>query len=228
MPSLEQARAWYRDADPVHDFAHVLRVYRTAEQLALEEGADLEIVRAAALLHDAQGSAPPGRPAAHHNQKSSGAGGEGVERASHHHSSAEFAARVLAAEGWPAERIAAVQHCIRAHRFRDQTEPPATLEAKILFDADKLDVLGAIGVARAVAYAALDGQPFYAEPSPQFLESGVAAPGEPHSSYHEYLFKLRKIKDRLFTATARRMAEGRDAYLAGFYRRLAAEMRGEM
>ncbi len=228
MPSPEQARSWYRDADAVHDFAHVMRVYRTAERLATEEGADLEIVRAAALLHDAQGSAPPGSLASNKDQNSSGAGEEGVERASHHHSSAEFAGEVLAEEGWPAERIAAVQHCIRAHRFRDQSEPPATLEAKILFDADKLDVLGAIGVARAVAYAALDGQPFYEEPSQGFLESGVHAPGEPHSSYHEYLFKLRKIKDRLFTSTARRMAVGRDAYLAEFYARLAAEIHGEM
>jgi uncharacterized protein len=213
MPTVEQARTWYLEADPVHDFAHVMRVYRTAERLAAQEGADLEIVRAAALLHDAQGSAP---------------GGEGVERASHHHSSAEFAGEVLAAEGWPAARIAAVQHCIRAHRFRDLSEPPATLEAKIIFDADKLDVLGAIGVARVVAYAALDGQPFYAEPSQGFLESGVQAPGEPHSAYHEYLFKLRKIKDRLFTSTARRLAENRDAYLAEFFIRLAAEMRGEI
>jgi uncharacterized protein len=66
------------------------------------------------------------------------------------------------------ERIAAVQHCIRAHRFRDDREPPQTLEAKILFDADKLDVLGAIGAARTIAYAVLDGQPVYAEPSPRF------------------------------------------------------------
>ena len=216
MPTPEQAQFWYRDADPVHDFAHVMRVYRMAERLAAEEGADLEIVRAAALLHDAQGSAPPGD------------GGEGAERASHHHTSAEFAGQVLAAEGWRPERIAAVQHCIRSHRFRDASEPPATLEAKILFDADKLDVLGAIGAARTVAYAALDGQPFYTEPSQRFIETGTPEPGEPHSSYHEYIFKLRKIKDRLFTPTARRLAEERDAYLAGFYARLAAEMRGEI
>ena len=128
MPTLEQARTWYTDADPVHDFSHVERVYRMAEKISAAEGADVEIVRAAALLHDVEGSAP-----------------EGAGRASHHHESAEFAAEVLQAEGWPAERIAAVQHCIRAHRFRDRSEPPATLEAQVLFDADKLDVLGAIG-----------------------------------------------------------------------------------
>jgi uncharacterized protein len=213
VPTIEQAREWYRGADAVHDFDHVLRVYRMAERLAREEGGDLEIVRAAALLHDAEGSAP---------------GGEGEERASHHHASAQFAGQVLAAEGWPAERIAAVQHCIRAHRFRDRTEPPATIEAKILFDADKLDVLGAIGVARVVAYSALDGQPFYAQPSEAFLQTGQEEPGEPHSSYHEYLFKLRKVHDRLFTPTARALAAGRDAYLADFYARFEAESRGEI
>ncbi len=210
MPSLEQARAWYVEADAVHDFSHVERVYRMAERLAQAEGADLEIVRAAALLHDALGTTP------------------GAEvRANHHHSSAEFAAEVLAGEGWPAERIAAVQHCIRAHRFRDNREPPATPEAKVLFDADKLDVLGAIGVARAVAYATLAGEPVYAEPSARFLQSEEKEPGEPHSTYHEYLFKLSKVKDRLFTATARSIAEGRDAYLQQYYAQLRAELNGE-
>ena len=209
MPTIEQARAWYRASDPVHDFDHVLRVYNLAERLALAEGADLEIVHAAALLHDAQGSTP-GADA----------------RAVHHHSSAEFAGLVLRAENWPDERIAAVQHCIRAHRYRDTREPPASIEAKVLFDADKLDVLGAIGVARVIAYASLAGQPFYAEPSQQFLQTGQEAPGEPHSAYHEYLFKLSKIKDRLFTQPARQMAAARDVYLAEFFQRLQDELQG--
>jgi uncharacterized protein len=211
MPTIEQARKWYADADPVHDFEHVMRVYRMAERLAKEEGADLDTVHAAALLHDAEGSAP---------------GSE--TRKSHHHQSADFARQVLAAEGWPEERIAAVQHCIRAHRFRSDGETPQTIEAKVLFDADKLDVLGAIGAARTIAYAALNHQPFYAEPSQRFQERGEKEPGEPHSSYHEYLFKLRKIKDRLFTPAARTIATERDTYLENFFIRLAAEISGEM
>ena len=55
MPNLESARAWYGDSDPVHNFGHILRVYRMAGKIALAEGADLDIVRAAALLHDALG-----------------------------------------------------------------------------------------------------------------------------------------------------------------------------
>ncbi len=118
MPTIEQARPWYNNADAVHDFDHVLRVYFMVEHLAREEGADLEIVRAAALLHDSVGTTP---------------GSE--ERAEHHLASAEFAADILSKEGWPIERIQAVQHCIRAHRYRDDREPPGTIEAMILFDA---------------------------------------------------------------------------------------------
>ncbi len=66
------------------------------------------------------------------------------------------------------------------------------------------------------------------EPSQHFLDTGEKEPGEPHSAYHEYLFKLCKIKDVLFTNAAREIAEERDAYLADFFRRYAAESRGEM
>lgn len=208
MPTIAQARAWYTDADPVHDFEHVLRVYRMAERIAQAERADLDIVRAAALLHDAEGAAP-GRES----------------RADHHHASAEFAARVLASEGWTPERIAATQHCIRAHRYRG-TEKPETLEAQILFDADKLDVLGAIGVARVIGYASLAGEPFYEEPSQQFLETGKEVEGESHSAYHEHLFKLRKVRDRMFTVTARKIAEERLKYLDEFFERLIDEWNG--
>lgn len=213
MPTIDQAHHWYPDLDPVHGFDHVLRVYRMAERLALVEGADVEIVHAAALLHDAEGSAT--------------AGGE-IGRSNHHHASSEFARQVLEAENWPPERIAAVQHCIRAHRFRDNSEPPQSLEAKILFDADKLDVIGAIGIVRTVAFDIVVGQPVYSEPSQLFLSTGEKESGEPHSSYHEYLFKLSRIKDRLFTTAARAIAEERHQFMAEFFTRLAAEERGEL
>ncbi len=132
MPTLEQARYWYTADDPVHGFDHILRVYRLAERLAGLEGADLEIVKAAVLLHDASL--------------------ETHVRGEHQVAGAEFARRVLEDEGWGEPRIQAVQHCIRAHRFRDDSEQPETIEAQVLFDADKLDAIGAIGVARAVAY----------------------------------------------------------------------------
>ena len=212
MPTIEQARTWYTDSDPVHDFDHILRVYKMAERLALAEGADLEIVRAAALLHDAEGShlADP------------------AKRATHQFASADFAAGVLSAEGWHAERIAAVQHCIRAHRFRDTSEPPHTLEAQILFDADKLDAIGAVGIARVIAYSARTPRPFYAPPSEQFLRTGEKEAGEPHTSYHEHLFKLSKLKERIYTKTGRAIAQERHQYLDDFFKRLIAEWNGEL
>lgn len=211
MLTLEGARSWYPEVDPVHGFDHIERVYRMAEKLALMEGADLEIVLAAALLHDSRGSDP-----------TSG------ERMSHHEASAFFAEQVLREEGWPEEKIRAVQHCIRAHRYRGEAEnAPQTIEAKVLFDADKLDVLGAVGVARTIGYAVQAGQPIFAEPSELFVETGVKVSGEPHSSYHEYLFKLRKVKDRLFTQSARHIAEARDAFLREFYEQLKAEIKAE-
>ena len=209
MPSIEQARPWYPQNDPVHGFEHILRVYRMAEHLAQAEGAELEIVRAAALLHDATGP------------------GVGETRAGHQHASAAFAGQILSAEGWPAEQIAAVQHCIRAHRFRDLSEQPETLEAQVLFDADKLDAIGAIGIYRGVAYAVLDDQNLYSLPSDSFLAAGQKLPEEAHTPYHEYLFKLSKLKDRLFTSTARQLAAGRHRLMEIFFEQLLAELNSE-
>jgi uncharacterized protein len=213
MLDINLARSWYPENDAVHGFDHVLRVYAMAEKIAAAEGADLEIVGAAALLHDAT---PP-----------EDAGLELSEaRAAHQHISAAFAGQILTAQGWAPERIAAVQHCIRAHRFRDRNEPPNTLEARVLFDADKLDAIGTIGAARAVAYAAQAGQPAYAPISSEFLEYGLRQPGEAHSAYHEFLFKLRKIQERLYTPSAQHIAESRCLAMAEFFVRLEQENLG--
>ena len=212
MITVEEAKSWYEGADEVHSFEHVLRVKAMAERIGRVEGADLEIIEAAAYLHDSRGASP--------------AEG-GKERKEHHIASAEFAGEILASKGWSQERIEAVQHCIRAHRFRHNGERPESLEAQCLFDADKLDVLGAVGAARTIAYAVLAGQPVYAQPSQHFLETGEKEPGEPHSSYHEYLFKLRKVKDQLFTRTGRAIAQERHLFLERFYEQLIAEYRGE-
>ena len=130
MPTIESARAFYTAADS-STTDHILRVLALAERVGRVEGADLEIVQAAVLLHDASGATP---------------GAEG-ERASHHEVSAAFAGEVLgprAGRMTAAPRRAALR--IRAHRFRGDAAP-RTLEAKVLFDCDKLDVLGAIGAA---------------------------------------------------------------------------------
>ncbi len=215
MISIELARAWYSDKDAVHGWDHVLRVVRLAERLARAEGADVEIVRTAALLHDLPEDACMDSSSGH-------------ARSDHERSAADFAAAFLEQQGWNAERIDAVRHCIRAHRFRYQEEEPRSLEARVLFDADKLDAIGAIGVARAIAYAVQSGQPIYAPPSKRFLDQGEREADEPHSAYHEFLFKLRNIQPRLYTASARQLAHERHTFMQAYFARLADEWHGRL
>lgn len=220
MPSIETARFWYPNNDPVHGFDHILRVYHMAERLAEAEGADIEIVRAAALLHDVEGSQ---QPVLRENEGSAISG----QRKTHQHAAAEFARQTLQAEGWPEARIQAVEDCIRAHRFRDEREQPRTIEAQVLFDADKLDAIGAIGAARAISYALIAGQPIHATASQQFRKTGIKEPGEPHTPYHEHLFKLCKLKERMFTSSGRALAEERHHFLEAFFEQWQAELRAE-
>jgi uncharacterized protein len=210
MLTIEKARRYYAASDPVHDFDHILRVLALVERIGALEGADMEILRTATLLHDASGATP----------------GE-AGRQEHHLASAEVARAVLAEEGWPPDRVEAVLHCIRAHRFRS-TEAPQSLEARILFDCDKLDVLGAIGVARVVAYAALAGEPLTGEPSAKFKATRQKEPGEPHTPYHEFLFKLSRVKGQLHLSSTRAVAEERHQYIADYFDRLAREVMGEI
>ena len=197
MPTIEEARGFYPDDDPVHGFSHILRVYRLCERIGKQENADLTIVRAAALLHDVEGDVDV--------------------REEHHLAAARFAEKTLIMEGWSEEAIKAVVHCIRAHRFRDNSEIPQTLEAQVLFDADKIDAIGAVGVARAVAYAVRAGMDVYAPPSDLYLSSGKYEPGESQTVAHEYLFKLRHIKDRLFTLSGRSLAAERHELMVNFF-----------
>ena len=210
MLTIEAARKWYNPADPVHGFDHVLRVLNVAEKIGKELDADLEVLRTAALLHDATGADPA----------------DGSGRSTHEHDSAFFAKEILSAMGWEEDRIVPVLHCIRSHRYRG-TERPDTLEAKILFDADKLDVVGAFGVARTIGYALQAKQPIFAEPSERFLEHGENEVDESHSAYHEYLFKLRHVKNRLYTDPAKALAEERYRVLTDFFEQLARASRGE-
>jgi len=203
MIPIDKARALYEGADAVHDFDHVLRVLALAERLAGMEGADLEIVRAAALLHDvARGS-------------------EGHPGGDHALAGADVARQVLAAE--PHDKIEAVANAIAAHRFR--TGPaPQSREAKVLHDADKLDAIGAIGVARAFAYGGHRGQRLWSDVPDGYEES--EATRDQHTPVHEFHLKLVRIKSRLLTESARRLAEERHAFMVAFFGRLECEVRG--
>lgn len=208
MIAVEEARGYYENADAAHDFDHALRVLALAERIGQAEGADMEVVRAAALLHDV------GRAQAE---------AEGVDHAAF---AATRAREILAHH--PPERVEAVAQAILAHRFRSGP-PPLTLEAQVLFDADKLDAIGAVGVARAFAYGGTHNQRLWASIKAVdlacWLERGDA-PAE-HTPVHEFVVKLSRLKEQLCTTTGRAIAKDRHAYMVGFFARLEAEVQGE-
>lgn len=200
MISIDQARLLYDGAEAAHAFDHVLRVLALAERIAQAEGADLAIVRTATLLHDIARHEPD-----------------------HHLRGAERARELLA--GWPPEQVDAICHAIEAHRFR-KGPAPATLEAACLHDADKLDAIGAIGVARAVAYSASHGHRLWSQPLDQ-IDAGQPAPaGIDYTPSHEFVYKLAQLQDRLLTLTARQVAGERHRVMAEFFHRLDAEVTG--
>ncbi len=212
--TLEQAQEYYRDADPAHDFDHVLRVLALAERIGSAEGADLEILRAAVLLHDI---------------------GRREELASgrcHAEVGAERARQILS--DWPPEQVEAIAQAIATHRFRNHA-PPQTPEAKALFDADKLDSIGAIGIARAYVVGGLTGQRLWAQVEPgyghlQSTGAPLARLGQSptHTPVHEFVFKLSRIRDILFTTTGREIAEERHRFMDEFFTRLEREVRGHL
>lgn len=208
MISIAEAQRYYEESDAVHDFDHVLRVLALAECIGRAEGADMEIVRAAALLHDA------GRDRAE---------AEGIDHAAF---AADQARQILARH--PAAKVDAVAHAIAAHRFRTGPQP-ATLEAQVLFDADKLDAIGAVGVARAFAYGGAHGQrlwaPIESVDVARWSEEGDDPPN--HTPVHEFVVKLSRLKEQIFTPAGRAIAEARHATMVTFFERFDAEARGE-
>jgi uncharacterized protein len=207
--TVDFARSLYENGGGGHDFDHVLRVTALAERIAAAEDADLRIVRTAALLHDI---------------------GESEGREDHHLRGAAKARALL--QGEPDAFVEAVAHAIEAHRFR--AEPaPATLEAQCLSDADKLDAIGAIGVARAYAYAGAHDTALWKLPW-QAIAAGrgdaVRSPddlGEDYTPVHEFVYKLDRIPDRLYTATARAIAAERQRFMRAFFDRLDQEAMGK-
>lgn len=206
--AIEQAQAYYQDAESAHDFDHVLRVLAMAERLARAEGADVEIVRAATLLHDLA------------RADEDATGGDHAQMA------AERARAIVLARGAAPAQADAIAHAIASHRFRSST-PPQTLEAQILFDADKLDSIGAIGVARAYQVAGALKQRLWSAVAPDALATRAQRNAD-HSAYAEFVVKLSKVRERLFTASARKIAEERHTYMVDFFARLGREIQGEL
>lgn len=190
-----------------HDREHVMRVLYTALWLArTEQGVDCDILIAACLLHDI------GREAQFQDPK-----------VCHAAEGAKMAEAFLRGIDWNEERAKHVSDCIRTHRWRSD-DMPESMEAKILFDADKLDVSGAIGIARTLMYQGEAGEPLYT------VNGGSVCPGtdreDPESFYKEYNIKLKGIGTALFTEEARRIARERSKAAEAFYNSLTQEVSG--
>lgn len=195
--------------DSAHDREHVYRVLYLALEIAqTEPAADGDVLVAACLLHDVGRAEQFRDPSLCHARVG-----------------AEKAYRFLLDHGFPEGFSAHVRDCVRTHRFRSG-DPPATIEAKILYDADKLDVTGAIGMARTFFYAAHVGQPLYT-----LLPDGAVSDGraeEPpgvHSVLREYKVKLEGIYGRFLTDRGAQLARQRQAAAAAIYDSILREAR---
>lgn len=207
MDLIEKVRALYRGADAAHDFDHVLRVLTLVRRIGPAEGADMRVLEVATLLHDI-GRADEVRL--------------GVDHAL---AGAEQARALLRQWGYAEEEVAAVAQAIAAHRFRTD-RPPETVEARVLYDADKLDAIGAIGVGRAFAYAGKTGQALWSPVPPGAVATRPVDP-HAHSPAIEFEVKLSRLADSLYTDTARAIAQERHTFMVAFFERLEAEIRGE-
>ena len=213
--TLEKVRAFaverHLGTPPCHDFTHVQRVYALAERIGAEEGADVFIVRLAALLHDI---------------------GRGIEARigpdpdRHEELSAELAKPFLLGMGLTLTLVDQVISAILTHRHR-RGRIPESLEARCLYDADKLDSLGAVGVARAYLWLGEHGRSVYYPPESWSEVDPANNAIENDSMQREWVIKLGRIKDGLFTTTGKALAEGRHERMKKFLDEMELEVRGE-
>lgn len=213
----ELADSYYPKRDWAHGKSHIERVLRTAVEIGKREGADLAIIELSAILHDIF---------ANEEKRSN------VEGFRHEIEASKEARNILKNLGLTDRTVDAVCHCIESHRKRTGRIQPQTIEAKCLFDADKLDFIGAIGIVRS-AYISLDlGQEFYKEEVIEAYErkntrpNGTIIDYAQHSSNLEYELSLKEVAKRMYTETGRKLAEERSAFMDEFYNRLGKELKG--
>jgi uncharacterized protein len=207
--ALAQLRAVARDAlvgaEPAHDFQHVLRVAASARAIADAEGARRLIAESAALLHELY-NLPKDHP------ESSRSGERCAERAT----------VVLHAHGFVPSDAAAISDAIRVHGYSVGIVP-ASLEARVLQDADRLDAIGAIGIARCFATGAAMRAAFYDADDPLCR---TREPDDKRYSVDHFFRKLLKIEGGLHTQTARAMAAQRASFMRQFLAQLEREITG--
>ena len=195
-----------RMQDSAHDCQHVYRVLNNALEIArYEENVNMDVLMAAATLHDV---------------------GRGDERADpgadHAITGGDRAYRLLRDMGFDEAFACHVRQCIRTHRFR-RDDPPASIEARILFDADKLDVCGAIGIARTLMYAGAHGQTLYTQASDGTILDGACDPND--TFFREYRSKLEGMYGRFLTRRGAELAALRQAAARNFCAALLSEVR---
>lgn len=190
-----------------HGWDHVERVAGLADTIASsEKNADLFIIRVAAILHDIA--------------RIDEAGSAGTQ--CHAERGSQIAYDFLIASGMDTKRADHVRRCILAHRYRNN-HAPDTIEAMILYDADKLDSIGAVGIGRAFLFSGEVGARLH---NPDIDVNLTEAYGKEDTAYREYIVKLRHIRDRMLTAEGRRLAEERHRFMVEFFNRLRDEVKG--
>ncbi len=188
--------------DPAHDILHFQRVVALAKKLATAENGCLEIVVPAAWLHDWV-NVPKNDP----------------RRAQASRLSSEAVQKLLSEMNYPSQWIPAIGHAIEAHSFSANIEAK-TLEAKIVQDADRLDGLGAIGIARCFATSGVLGRPFYSPVDPFCRQR---EPDDIQFTVDHFYRKLLKVAETLQTATGRREAAQRVELMQAYLAELEAE-----
>lgn len=202
------AAGCFSGAGASHRWDHTERVRRLCMHIGREEGADMEVLEIAAYLHDV------GRP---YQDESRGA-------VCHAEKGAEMASAILQDYPMSDQRKENVVHCVLSHRFRGD-RAPKTLEARSLFDADKLDAIGAIGIGRAFLFAGEVGARLHnshAEPEQTQPYS------QEDTGYREFRVKLCRIRERMLTNEGRRMAEERHRFMVSFFERFVKEHEGSL
>jgi uncharacterized protein len=190
--------------DPAHDFQHIMRVYKNAILIGQREGADMEILLPAVLLHDLvvypKGSAK--------SSKSSD-------------DSADLAENILQSYGYPQDKINRISYCIRTHSY-SKKQIPASLEGRILQDADRLDALGAIGIARTFSVGGSEKRTFYNDGDPLCRSSREL--DDKRWTLDHFQIKLLKLKDLMHTRTAKKIAQERTRFMMLFIMQLEREI----
>lgn len=202
------AKKHFSGAKYSHDWEHTLRVYKLCMHIGRIEGADLEVLAIAAYLHDV------GRA---YQDRLKGS-------VCHAEKGAEIARDILKNYPLPEDKKENIIHCIQSHRFRN-SHHPHTLEAKVLFDADKLDAIGAVGIARAYLFAGEVGALLH---NPDTDPAVVKPYSKDDTGHREYKVKLSHIKDRMLTNEGRHMAQERHAFMEAFFERFLKEHEGQL